>query len=79
MRGYPYDKEGLLRTANHQAVVGVVLLAVAPGAVTFLVTHVVHGDGPALVATAALAALVLGTWVVLPLSRRRRGGRRLED
>lgn len=75
VRGYPYDKEGLLRTANRQAIAGIVLLAVALGAVTYLVTYVVFGDVVAAVATAALALLAIGTWVALPLSRRRSGGR----
>lgn len=77
VRGYPYDKEGLLRTANHQAVAGIVLLAVALGAATSLVMQVLFDDAVAVGVTAGLALLTVVTWVVLPLSRRR-GRRRLE-
>lgn len=71
LRGYPYDKEGLLRTANRQAVGGIALLALALGSAAFLVVRVLFGDALAVVTTAALGALAVGTWVALPLSRRR--------
>ncbi|MEJ5868738.1 DUF6328 family protein [Pseudokineococcus sp. 5B2Z-1] len=76
LRGYPYDKEGLLRTANRQAVGGIALLALALGSAAFLVVRVLFGDVLAVVATSALAALAVVTWGALPLSRRRRAGRR---
>lgn len=70
VRGYPYDKAGLLRTANRQAVTGIGLLAVALGAVTFLVSYTIYGQAVAIGFTLGMVLLALGTWLVLPLMRR---------
>lgn len=42
MRGHPYDKGLMLRTASRQAVAALALLAVALAAVVFLVADVVY-------------------------------------
>jgi hypothetical protein len=65
-------KESLLRAANVFVVIGLVLLAVAISAVTFLVTDLVYpGDLPAYL-TAFLAGAFALIWFVLPFVFQRR-------
>ena len=77
LRGKPYDKHRMLRTATRQAVAALVLLAVGLSAVVYLVTTVLYGSSWAAACTALLGLLAVGTWFLLPLQRRRWGaGRR---
>jgi archaellum biogenesis protein FlaJ (TadC family) len=75
LRGKPYDKGLLLRTATRQAVAALVLLAVALGAVVFLVTDVLYGSWVSVPLAAALLALAAVAWFGIPLRRRLRGDR----
>jgi uncharacterized membrane protein len=70
LRGHPYDKERMLRTASRQAVSALGLLAVALTAVVFLVADVVYDRGVALLAAAVVLLAAVITWFTLPLSRR---------
>lgn len=73
LRGKPYDKKMLLKTATRQTVTALVLLAVALSAVVFLVADVLYGTVVSTLLTAAVAALAAATWFVLPLLRRKSG------
>lgn len=73
LRGHPYDKGLMLRTATRQAIAALGLLAVALGSVVFLVTHVVYDRRVALGTAALVIASALVTWFALPLRRRRSG------
>lgn len=75
VRGKPYDKGLLLRTATRQAVTGLALLAVALCAVVFLVTDVLFGSSVSTVLSAGVAVLAGATWFGLPLLRRLRDDR----
>ncbi|MBW3546581.1 MAG: hypothetical protein KY452_00370 [Actinobacteria bacterium] len=70
LRGKPYDKHRMLRTATRQAVAALVLLAVGLSAVVYLVTTVLYGTGWAAACTTFLGLLAVGTWFLLPLRRR---------
>jgi hypothetical protein len=64
-------KEQLLHVANVFAIVGLVLLAFAMAAVTFVITGVIYpGTMPGIVA-AVLAGTFMVVWFVLPLFYRR--------
>jgi hypothetical protein len=73
IRGHPYDKGRLLRTATHQAGLALGLLSVALTAVVFLVTGVLYDRGASVLAAGAVFASAMGTWFLLPLIRRLRG------
>jgi Family of unknown function (DUF6328) len=63
-------KEQLLRAANIFAIVGLVLLAYAIGAVTYVITDVIYpGSAPRIVA-AVLAAAFGIVWFVVPMFYR---------
>jgi hypothetical protein len=66
------DKERMLHTANRLTIGGMAFLAAAIIGAVFLVADVVFDDQVALVAAAALGALLISTWFLLPLSRRAR-------
>ncbi len=72
LRGHPYDKGRMLRTASRQAVAALGLLAVALTAVVFLVAGVVYDRRVALVTAALVLLTAVATWFALPLSRRLR-------
>jgi hypothetical protein len=64
-------KENLLRSANVLTVIGLILLAFAVTAVTYVITDVIYpGTLPRLVAAALGGSFVIG-WFVLPLLYRR--------
>jgi hypothetical protein len=64
-------KEQLLKVANVLVVVGLVLLALAMSAVTFVVTDLVYpGDLPAWVLAGTVGAFA-GVWFLMPLLYRR--------
>lgn len=72
LRGKPYDKGRLLKTANRQMITGLSLLGVALSVVVFLVTDVLFGTVLSTSLTAGVVVLVGLTWFGLPLSRRGR-------
>jgi uncharacterized protein DUF6328 len=72
VRGKPYDKGKLVKTANRQAVTALVLLAVALTAVVFFVTDVLFSSAVSITVTAAVLVLMAATWFGLPLLRRAR-------
>jgi Family of unknown function (DUF6328) len=61
------DKETLLWTSNRLTIVGTFLLAVAISAVVFLITDVLYGGLLSFVVSAAVAALLVAVWYLLPL------------
>jgi predicted membrane channel-forming protein YqfA (hemolysin III family) len=65
-------KERMLRTANHFAIVGMVLLAVATSCAVFLVTDVLFSVPVASAVAGGLAAAIAWIWFGLPLVRRAR-------
>jgi len=75
VRGKPYDKGLLIKTATRQTVTALVLLGVALSAVVFLVADVVFGAVVSVPLTAAVTVLIAGTWFGLPLLRRLRADR----
>lgn len=75
LRGKPYDKSRMLRTATRQAIAALVLLAVGLAAVVYVVTAVLYGTAWAATCTAVLGVLAVATWFLLPLARRRRSAR----
>ncbi|MFW6186412.1 MAG: DUF6328 family protein [Actinomycetota bacterium] len=72
LRGKPYDKGRLLKTANRQMVTALLLLGVALTAVVLLVTDVLFGTALATSLAAGVVVLVALTWFGLPLFRRGR-------
>lgn len=70
VRGHPYDKQLLVRTATRQAVAALALLAVSLTAVVLLVTNALYGRTLSVVAAASLFVLMSVTWFALPMYRR---------
>lgn len=75
MRGKPYSKGRLLKTAIRQMVTALVLLAVSLSAVVFLVTDLLFGTLTSTLLTAGIAVLIVAMWFGLPLLRRMRNDR----
>lgn len=75
VRGKPYDKGRLLRTAIRQMVTALILLGISLSAVVFLVTDLLFGTVTSVLLTCGIAILIVGMWFVLPLSRRIRNDR----
>lgn len=73
LRGHPYDKGLMLRTATRQAVAALALLCVALAAVVFLVADVVYDRTVASFAAGLVLVAATLTWFGLPLARRLRG------
>ena len=72
VRGKPYDKHRMIRTATRQAVTGTALLLIAVTAVVYLVTTTLYSlPAAALIGTATFVAGA-GIWFALPLARRLR-------
>ena len=63
-------KEELLRVANVFAIIGLVLLAFAMAAVTYLITDVVYPGTMPRIVTAVLAGTFAIVWFVLPVFYR---------
>jgi hypothetical protein len=76
LRWREHDKEHLLRTSNRLAIAGTVFLAAAIVGVVYLVTDLIFGLVPTLVATLLAAALFAWLWYAVPLVRRLRAGAR---
>jgi hypothetical protein len=67
------DKERMLLTSNHLAVVGTLFLALSIGGVTYLVTDVLYRATAAAAVTAVVVAVFGWFWYGLPLTRERTG------
>jgi hypothetical protein len=63
-------KELLVKYANAMAILGLASVGAAVLAAVLLVTSVVAGVLPATLITAAMACVLAGLWLVLPLTRR---------
>ena len=74
LRGHPYDKPQMIRTATRQTVTAVVLFGTALVAVVFLVTDVLYAGAASISVTSVLALLAIVVWFTVPLSRRQREG-----
>ncbi|MDQ4132723.1 MAG: DUF6328 family protein [Actinomycetota bacterium] len=70
LRGKPYDKLALIRTATQEAVAGIAFLGVALVSVVFLVTDLLFPGTLTLVVTLAVLALAVVLWFVIPLFHR---------
>jgi hypothetical protein len=68
------DKERLLRLGTVTAIAGLVLLAVAVTAASFVVTQVLYADTVAAFIAAGVAALLATLWFAIPLLARLRPG-----
>ena len=64
------DKERMLFTANHLAIAGMVLLAVAMSCVLYVVVAFLYGSAVGAALAGGLGGLVCWLWYVLPLWRR---------
>ena len=65
------SKEQMLRDSNQLAIVGTAFVALGIASAIFLVTDVVYGPGPAVIATVLTLVVYAGLWWGLPLYRRR--------
>jgi hypothetical protein len=72
IRGHPYNKEVMIRTASRQAIAALVMLGVALVASSALVVELMHGETAALVVAVGLGVLIVTLWFGLPLVRRLR-------
>ena len=70
VRGKPYDKHRMIRTATRQAVTGTALLLIAVTAVVYLVTTTLYSPPAAALVGAATFVAGAGIWFALPLARR---------
>lgn len=70
LRGKPYDKRVLVRTASREAIAGIACLGVALVAVVFLVSDLLFSGGVAVTVTLVVLALALMLWFILPLVHR---------
>ncbi|MBW3573750.1 MAG: hypothetical protein KY450_02650 [Actinobacteria bacterium] len=70
LRGKPYDKRLLIRTASHEAVAGIICLVVALVAVVFLVSDLLFPGVVAITVTLAVLLLAVTLWLALPILRR---------
>lgn len=75
LRGKPYDKGRLLKTAIRQMIMALILLGVSLSAVVFVVTDLLFGAPSSLLITAGIVVLITGMWFGLPLLRRWRNDR----
>lgn len=72
IRGKPYSKGRLLKTAIRQMVTALILLGISISAVVFLVSALLFGTLSAALIAVAIALLILVVWFGLPLWRRLR-------
>lgn len=72
IRGKPYNKGRLLKTAIRQMVTALILLGISLSAVVFLVTDLLFGTLTAALLAATIALLIVAMWFGLPLLRRLR-------
>ena len=76
LRGEPYDKGNLVRRATRQAIGALALVAVALGAVVFVVGSVVYDRELATIAGSTTLAAAFVTWFAYPIFRRLTAHRR---
>jgi hypothetical protein len=69
LRFHQRDRSFLVAYANCAAIAGLVALMIAMVSAVLLVTDFVFGRTTAIVATGAIAAVLLTLWFVVPLSR----------
>ena len=69
LRFHQRDRSFLVAYANGAAIAGIVALMIAMVSAVLLVTDFVFGRTTAIVATGAIAAVLLILWFVVPLSR----------
>ncbi|WP_157068991.1 DUF6328 family protein [Sandaracinus amylolyticus] len=72
LRGHPYDKHGLVRTASRQTIGALGLLAIALSASMFVVGSFVYERALGAIAALVVMVAAVGTWFALPLARRHR-------
>jgi fatty acid desaturase len=70
LRGKPYDKGRLVKTAGRQMATALVLLAAALGSVTFLITELIFGAVASIPVTIVVLIIMTVAWFGLPLWRR---------
>lgn len=73
LRGKPYDKHVMIRTATHQAITALVSLGISLIACVVLVADLVYGASVAFAVAAPLGGGALWLWFGLPLWRRTHG------
>jgi archaellum biogenesis protein FlaJ (TadC family) len=73
LRGKPYDKQVMIRTATHEAIAALVSLAISLLACVVLVTDLVYGPVAAFGVAIPLGVGALWLWFGLPLWRRFHG------
>ncbi len=64
----------MLRIANREAIVAMVLISLSVAGAVYLVSKMVSGPGPATAIALGLWAFSVAMWWVVPLSRRLRSG-----
>lgn len=70
LRGKPYSKGGLLKTAIRQMVTALILQAISLSSVVYLVGDMLFGTRTAAILGAMMALLIFSMWFGLPLYRR---------
>lgn len=73
LRGHPYDKRQMIKTATRQTVAAVVLLGMALVAVVFFVTDVLYAGAASVSVAGVVALLAISAWFMIPLARRHHG------
>ena len=73
LRGKPYDKQVMIRTATHQAIAALVTLGISLIACVVLVADLVYGPSVAFAVATPLGIGALWLWFGLPLWRRIHG------
>lgn len=76
IRGKPYSKGLLIKTAIRHMVAALILLSISLSAVVFLVTDLLFGTITSILVTSGVVILVVWLWFALPLYRRIRNDRR---
>lgn len=74
LRGKPYDKGRLVKTAGRQMTTAMVLLAAGMGSVVFLITDLIFGPTGSIPVTIIVLIVIAITWFGLPLWRRMLSG-----
>lgn len=75
VRGKPYSKGRLLKTAIRQMVTALVFLGISLSAVVFLVTDMLFGTTTSILVSCGIATLIIWLWFALPVFRRLRNDR----
>lgn len=75
VRGKPYSKGRLLKTAIRQMVSALVFLSISLSAVVFLVTDMLFGTLTSVLVSCGISILIIWLWFALPVFRRVRNDR----